>query len=63
MVHHAQDEAALRQWVDANPGRVNEMLEGSSTNCTILFAAVYYLKSLPLAGGRERRRCERFLYE
>lgn len=30
MAHHApnmEDEAEVRQWVEANPGRVNEMLE------------------------------------
>jgi hypothetical protein len=30
MAHHApnmEDEAELRQWVEANPGRVNEMVK------------------------------------
>jgi ankyrin repeat protein len=46
-----RDEAALRQWVEANPGRVNEMLKDRSwadAGRTVLFAAVFYLKSLPL---------------
>ena len=48
---HMRDEAVLRQWVKVNPGRVKEMLEGRSSpdsECTVLFAAVSHLNSLPL---------------
>lgn len=39
-------EAELRQWVDANPGRVND---GDQYGDTALYAAVFHLNSLPLA--------------
>lgn len=35
-------EAELRQWVDANPERVNE------DNSAVLFTAIFNLKNLPL---------------
>jgi len=40
-------EAQLRQWVDANPGRVND-LDRDEDGITPLYAAVFYLESLPL---------------
>jgi hypothetical protein len=27
LYYHMRDEAELRQWVEANPGRVNEMVK------------------------------------
>ena len=38
-------KAELRQWVETNPGRVNEWDEDGITP---LYAAVYHLNSLPL---------------
>lgn len=38
-------EAQLRQWVEGNPGRVNDT---DKDNCTLLYAASSLLKSLPL---------------
>jgi len=42
---YGKTEAQLRQWVEANPGRVNDTDESKNT---LLYAAAYYLKSLPL---------------
>ena len=45
-----EDEVAARQWVEANPGRVSEMLEERScpdSECTVFSAALHHLKSLP----------------
>ena len=42
---HRKTEAQLRQWVDANPSRVNDLDE---RGVTPLYAAVYHMKSLPL---------------
>jgi hypothetical protein len=40
-------EAELRQWVDANPGRVNDR-DKSGKGTTPLFVAALWLKSMPL---------------
>jgi hypothetical protein len=43
--HFGLNEAELRQWVEANPGRVNDRDKGGYTP---LIVAVCYIKSLPL---------------
>ena len=50
-------ETELRQWVEANPGRVNEP---DRDDFTLLYVAVSHLKSLSLTVWlRERRGRER----
>jgi len=42
---YSMNEAEMRQWVEANPGRVNLW---DRYGCTPMYAAVWRLQSLPL---------------